>query len=122
MSERTIAAISTPLGEGGIGVIRISGDNAISITERFFKPLGKKKLRIGGVRITLVCGDQFILLGFVGVHRVVGALGQALRDGFALVLMHGNDAGCGDIASPPNIMFIFVVICHSQPLLIGFPL
>ncbi len=44
MSERTIAAISTPLGEGGIGVIRISGDNAISISERFFKPLGKKKL------------------------------------------------------------------------------
>lgn len=44
MSERTIAAISTPLGEGGIGVIRISGDNAISVTERFFKPLGKKRL------------------------------------------------------------------------------
>ena len=26
MSERTIAAIATPLGEGSIGVIRISGD------------------------------------------------------------------------------------------------
>lgn len=44
MSERTIAAISTPIGEGGIGVIRISGDNAISVTERFFRPFYSKKL------------------------------------------------------------------------------
>ena len=70
-------------------------------SDGFILPLGKKKLRIGGVRITLVCGDQFVFFGFVGVHCVVGALGQALRDGLALVLMHGNDAGCGDIDSPP---------------------
>lgn len=37
MSERTIAAIATPLGEGGIGVIRISGENAISAAEKCFK-------------------------------------------------------------------------------------
>jgi tRNA modification GTPase len=32
----TIAAISTPLGEGGIAVIRVSGDEALSLTERVF--------------------------------------------------------------------------------------
>lgn len=32
----TIAAISTPLGEAGLGVIRISGDEAISIVDRVF--------------------------------------------------------------------------------------
>ena len=37
MSERTIAAIATPLGEGGIGVIRISGDKAITVAEKCFK-------------------------------------------------------------------------------------
>lgn len=37
MSERTIAAISTPSGEGAIGVIRISGDNAISVADKIFK-------------------------------------------------------------------------------------
>jgi len=36
----TIAAISTPLGTGGIGIIRISGDDAFKIAEKIFK--GKK--------------------------------------------------------------------------------
>lgn len=39
----TIAAISTPLGEAGIGIIRISGPNAISIVSKiFFSPKGTK--------------------------------------------------------------------------------
>jgi len=32
--EATIAAISTPLGEGGIGIIRISGSNAIAVADK----------------------------------------------------------------------------------------
>lgn len=39
----TIAAISTPVGEGGIGIVRLSGDQAIPIAERIFtSPTGKK--------------------------------------------------------------------------------
>ena len=37
MSEKTVAAISTPAGEGGIGVIRISGKDAINIADKVFK-------------------------------------------------------------------------------------
>ena len=33
----TIAAISTPLGEGAIGIVRISGSDAITISKRIFK-------------------------------------------------------------------------------------
>ena len=44
MSERTIAAISTPLGEGSLGVIRISGDNAIAVADKVFKSFSGKKL------------------------------------------------------------------------------
>ncbi len=33
----TIAAISTPLGEGGIGIVRLSGDRAIGIVDGIFK-------------------------------------------------------------------------------------
>ncbi|MBJ8325621.1 tRNA uridine-5-carboxymethylaminomethyl(34) synthesis GTPase MnmE [Streptococcus pacificus] len=33
----TIAAISTPLGEGAIGIVRLSGTDAISIAHRVFK-------------------------------------------------------------------------------------
>ncbi|MBQ8296589.1 MAG: tRNA uridine-5-carboxymethylaminomethyl(34) synthesis GTPase MnmE [Ruminococcus sp.] len=40
----TIAAISTPNAPGGIAVIRISGDDAINIAERIFKPAGKKRV------------------------------------------------------------------------------
>lgn len=39
----TIVAISTPIGEGGIGIVRLSGDEAIAIAERIFRsPSGKK--------------------------------------------------------------------------------
>jgi len=34
----TIAAISTPLGEGGIGIVRLSGPEAIQIARRIFRP------------------------------------------------------------------------------------
>lgn len=33
----TIAAISTPPGEGGIGIIRISGDEALEVADRVYK-------------------------------------------------------------------------------------
>jgi tRNA modification GTPase len=35
--EDTIAAISTPLGEGGIGVVRISGKDSVKIAGKIFK-------------------------------------------------------------------------------------
>lgn len=44
MNNSTIAAISTAQGAGGIGVIRISGDNAIEIADKVFKGVNKKKL------------------------------------------------------------------------------
>lgn len=37
-SGETIAAISTPLGEGGIGIVRISGEKAFNIGEKLFVP------------------------------------------------------------------------------------
>lgn len=39
-----IAAISTPLGTGGVGIIRISGKNATEITDRIFVSVNGKKL------------------------------------------------------------------------------
>ncbi len=44
MSEKTIAAISTAQGEGGIGVIRISGDDALLIADKIFKSVSGKKV------------------------------------------------------------------------------
>lgn len=40
----TIAAISTPLGEGGMGIVRLSGQRAIEIAEKIFLSPKEKKL------------------------------------------------------------------------------
>ncbi|NWF51854.1 MAG: tRNA uridine-5-carboxymethylaminomethyl(34) synthesis GTPase MnmE [Nitrospirae bacterium] len=40
--DDTIAAISTPIGEGGIGIIRLSGKDSVSIVEKiFYSPKNK---------------------------------------------------------------------------------
>ncbi len=39
----TIAAIATGMGNSGIGIIRISGENAITIANKIFKPKNKNK-------------------------------------------------------------------------------
>jgi tRNA modification GTPase len=43
MDNATIAAIATPPGEGGIGVIRISGAEAPDIAMRIFRRAGRKR-------------------------------------------------------------------------------
>ncbi len=40
----TIAAISTPRGEGGIGIVRMSGKEALCILSKIFKPASNKKI------------------------------------------------------------------------------
>ena len=37
-SEQTIAAISTPPGSGGIGIIRVSGGQALPVLQKIFRP------------------------------------------------------------------------------------
>jgi len=44
INQETIIALATPYGLGAISVIRVSGVNAISVTEKLFKPNGNKKL------------------------------------------------------------------------------
>lgn len=50
MIDRTIAAISTPFGRGGVALIRVSGDNALDICEKVFFPYNKKSLCENGAR------------------------------------------------------------------------
>lgn len=44
MEFDTIAAISTPMGEGAIAIVRLSGDEAIRIADQLYKGPGGKKL------------------------------------------------------------------------------
>ncbi|MBE6672876.1 MAG: tRNA uridine-5-carboxymethylaminomethyl(34) synthesis GTPase MnmE [Ruminococcaceae bacterium] len=42
--DHTVAAISTPYGRGGIAVIRISGRDALAVTEKMFLPASGKSI------------------------------------------------------------------------------
>ena len=42
--DDTIAAVSTPIGEGGIGIVRLSGSLARAILRRVFRPAAKGAL------------------------------------------------------------------------------
>jgi tRNA modification GTPase len=43
--DDTIAAIATPIGEGGLAVIRISGPQALQVADGCFAPAGKTSLK-----------------------------------------------------------------------------
>ena len=43
--DDTIAAISTPAGHGGIGIVRLSGRDSVKIADRIFRSPKKKKVK-----------------------------------------------------------------------------
>ncbi|WP_282174270.1 tRNA uridine-5-carboxymethylaminomethyl(34) synthesis GTPase MnmE [Cytobacillus firmus] len=45
MEFDTIAAISTPMGEGAIAIVRLSGDQAFDIADLLFRGVGGKRLK-----------------------------------------------------------------------------
>ena len=55
----TIAAIATAMGNSGIGIVRISGENAVEIAEKVFRAPGKKKL--SEARVTRFITDMFMM-------------------------------------------------------------
>lgn len=52
MAVDTIAAISTALGEGGIGIVRMSGPRAVEIAKGIFKPAGNTLWPTNSHRLT----------------------------------------------------------------------
>ena len=65
MSEKTIAAISTPTGTGGISIVRMSGDKSKEIIDKIFVPINggpidrkkdNRKMRYGNI----IEGDEVI--------------------------------------------------------------
>lgn len=67
----TIAAISTPNAAGGIGIVRLSGENAISIAAKCFRPSSGKS--VNGMK------------GYTAAYGTVFDGGEELDDGVLLV-------------------------------------
>ncbi|MDO8489057.1 MAG: tRNA uridine-5-carboxymethylaminomethyl(34) synthesis GTPase MnmE [Candidatus Omnitrophota bacterium] len=71
--EDTIAAISTAQGQGGIGIVRLSGERAIPIANMIFVSVGKEKVldfRSYTMHYGKICdGDKFIDEAILTVMR-----------------------------------------------------
>lgn len=76
----TIAAISTGQAAGGIGVVRISGENALSVADRIFKTVSGIKLKklsgykaaFGKVFFEEKCVDEAVALVFKAPKSYTG--------------------------------------------------
>ena len=69
----TIVAISTPLAQSAIGIIRLSGENALKVAQSIFS----KKIKIGMINYGYITNnstkvDEVILLPFVAPHSYTG--------------------------------------------------
>ncbi|MCL1824156.1 MAG: tRNA uridine-5-carboxymethylaminomethyl(34) synthesis GTPase MnmE, partial [Oscillospiraceae bacterium] len=77
---KTIAAIATPRGTGGVSIIRISGDDAVNVARRVFMPASGKKIKHinshTAVYGNIVDGDERIddgiLTLFLSPHSYTG--------------------------------------------------
>ena len=80
MNEKTIAAIATAQGAGGIGIIRISGCDALEISQKVFKSItGRNISEMKGYTAAyghIYDGDELIdsgvLLVYIAPHSYTG--------------------------------------------------
>ena len=78
MLDDTIAAIATPLGEGALAVIRLSGKGAFAVADKVFVPRGKSAQKISDAPThTIQYGH--IVLGGKMIDEVLVAVMRAPR-------------------------------------------
>jgi len=80
----TIAAIATPPGEGGVGIVRISGSKVWTISDRIFQALDKVPVSERGH-------------GTFAYGKVVDADGSEIDTGLALVMRAPKSYTCEDV-------------------------
>ena len=78
MLDDTIAAIATPLGEGALAVIRLSGKESFSIADKAFVPRGQSSSKISDAATHTIQYGHVFLAGKV-VDEVLVAVMRAPR-------------------------------------------
>lgn len=86
----TICAIATPLSKGGIGVIRVSGENAIEIVQKIFtKKIIPKVINHGWIIDNGEKIDEVIVLPFIAPHSYTGEnVAEIQTHGSPVVINH----------------------------------
>jgi tRNA modification GTPase len=95
MPDQTIAAIATPPGLGGIGIVRLSGADALHVAARIFFPRSGADIALvrgytvhyGQVRQDDLCIDEALCLCFRAPHSYTGENAAEIQcHGAAVVL------------------------------------
>ena len=99
MENNTIAAISTALSEGGIGIIRLSGDDSIEIADKVFKnKKGERKLlsfHSHTIHYGFICdGDEIIDEVMISVMKAPNSF---TRENVVEINCHGGVLVCKKI-------------------------
>ncbi len=94
MSENTIVAIATPIGEGSIGIIRLSGEEALDIAASMF--VAKSEVKVQDIR------SFSFRLG-----NVVNPINQVIIDEVLMSIMRGPKSYTGEDVVEIN--------CHGGP-------
>jgi tRNA modification GTPase len=92
--DDTIAAIATPPGEGGLGVIRLSGPQARPILERIFAPVRRGRWRPFQLRY----------------GHVADAQGAPIDEALAVLMRAPHSFTAEDVVE---------ISCHGGPLVLG---
>lgn len=95
--EDTICAISTPIGNGGIGIIRLSGDDSLSICQKVFRPAGKDEW--------VDVRDRYLIYG----HIVNPQNGKTVDEVMAVYMKGPRTYTCEDVVE---------VQCHGGMVLL----
>ncbi len=113
--DDTIAAIATPLGEGGLAVIRISGRHALAVADKAFTPIGLHSSKpSSAVSHTIHYGK--VMRGGQQVDEVLCAVMRAprtfTREDVVEITCHGG-------VLVTKTVFDTVLECGARPALPG---
>lgn len=94
MKQETIAAIATAPGQGGVSIVRLSGDDAEQVLLEVFRPAGKKALPLQSHLLTyghVVDGDMVVDECMAVIMR---APRSYTREDVAELQLHGGSFTC----------------------------
>ncbi|MGM9540777.1 tRNA uridine-5-carboxymethylaminomethyl(34) synthesis GTPase MnmE [Anaerovibrio sp.] len=82
--DYTISAIATAIGEGGIGIVRLSGERAVEIADRCFRPSGGHRLA--------ECTPRLAVFG-----RIYDEEGRFVDEAVCIVMKGPHSYTCEDV-------------------------
>ena len=98
MKMNTIAAIATAMSSSGIGIVRISGDEAFTIIDKIYRGKGKNSRKLSDAP------SHTIHYGYI-------ADGDEIIDEVLVMLMRGPKSFTADISTSYKLFIFLSGIC-----------